>query len=109
MILHLFEGNDPYAKFDESRLKLRATEQSRYQNHANTDLVAVYSCDASGVINYYNRQSANLWGRRPGIGDTDERFCGSHVSYRVNGNFMRHDQSSMADVLAGKITGNLRR
>src|SRR5882724_8184109 len=38
--------------------------------------VAVYSCDASGLIQQFNRRAAELWGRAPVRGDTHERFCG---------------------------------
>jgi len=44
--------------------------------------VAVYSCDASGVIQNFNRRAAELWGRAPSPGDTDERFCGSFKMFR---------------------------
>src|SRR5258708_32129443 len=37
---------------------------------------AVYSCDASGVIQEFTRCAAELWGRPPQPGDTDERFGG---------------------------------
>lgn len=67
--------------------------------------IAVYSCDASGVITYYSDRAVQLWGRRPEIGDTDERFCGSHKLYRVDGSFMPHEQCPMADVLSGKVSG----
>ena len=47
--------------------------------------VAVYSCDASGVIQKFNRRAAELWGREPASGDTDERFCGSFKMFRPDG------------------------
>ena len=72
---------------------------------ADQSLVGVYSCDASGVIQYYNNRAAALWGRRPPIGDTDERFCGSFMLYRSDGSFMPHEQCPMADVLSGKVSG----
>jgi len=67
--------------------------------------VAVYSCDASGVIQDYNNRAAELWGRRPKFGDTDERFCGSFRLYRPDGSFMPHEQCPMGDVLTGRIPG----
>ena len=67
----------------------------------------MYSCDASGVIQYYNNRAAALWGRRPPIGDTDERFCGSFMLYRSDGSFMPHEQCPMADVLSGKSLGRI--
>lgn len=57
------------------------------------------------MINYFNSRAAELWGRSPEIGGTDERFCGSHMLYRTDGSFMPHDQCPMADVLAGKVAG----
>ena len=65
--------------------------------------VAVYSCDASGVIQEFNRRAAQLWGRAPAFGDTDERFCGSFKLFRTDGSFMPHAQCPMAEVVAGKV------
>ena len=62
--------------------------------------VAVYSCDASGVIREFNRRAAELWGRTPEPGDTDERFCGSFKLFRPDGSFMPHEQSPMAEVVS---------
>src|SRR5580698_2717945 len=39
---------------------------------------AVYVCDAEGVVVAYNRRAAELWGRTPEPGDTDEKYCGAH-------------------------------
>ena|ERR1700704_296060 len=60
---------------------LRENEE-RYRTLFNLAPVAVYSCDASGVIRDYNNRAAELWGRKPKRGDTDERFCGSFKLYR---------------------------
>jgi PAS domain S-box-containing protein len=77
----------------------------RYQALLDSDSTGVYTCDAAGVITYFNKQATELWGRTPALGDTDERFCGSHMMYRVDGSYMPHDQCPMADVLAGKVPG----
>lgn len=66
--------------------------------------VAVYSCDASGVIREFNHRAEELWGRTPALGDTDERFCGSFKLYRPDGSFMPHEQCPMAEVVSGKIS-----
>jgi PAS domain S-box-containing protein len=84
---------------EESR---RASEQ-RYRTLFDLGPVAVYSCEVSGVIREFNRRAAELWGRAPNPGDTDERFCGSHQMYRPDGTFLPHDQCPMAEVLAGTI------
>jgi len=66
--------------------------------------VAVYSCDVSGVIREFNKRAAELWGRTPAQGDTDERFCGSFKLFRPDGSFMPHEQSPMAGVVSGTIS-----
>lgn len=65
--------------------------------------VAVYSCDSSGVILDFNRRAAELWGREPKVGDTDERFCGSFRMIRPDGSILAHAECPMADVLCGRI------
>lgn len=63
---------------------------------------AVYTCDApSGVITYYNRRAAELWGRAPAVGDTDEHFCGSLRLFRTNGQPLPHAETPIAQVLNG--------
>jgi signal transduction histidine kinase/ActR/RegA family two-component response regulator len=81
---------------------LRASEE-RYRTLFNLGPVAVYSCDATGVILEFNRRAAELWGREPAPGDTDERFCGSFKLYRPDGSFMPHAQCPMAEVVSGKL------
>jgi PAS domain S-box-containing protein len=81
---------------------LRASEE-RYRTLFDFDPVAIYACDASGVIQQFNRRAAELWGREPASGDTDERFCGSFKLFRPDGSFMPHEQCPMAEVVAGKI------
>jgi signal transduction histidine kinase/ActR/RegA family two-component response regulator len=79
--------------------------EERYRTLFNLAPIAVYSCDASGVIRDYNNRAAELWGRKPALGDTDERFCGSFKLYRPDGTFMPHEQCPMGDVLSGKVPG----
>ena len=79
--------------------------EERYRTLFNLAPVAVYSCDASGVIRDYNNRAAELWGRKPEPGDTDERFCGSFKLYRPDGSFMPHEQCPMGDVLTGTVPG----
>ena len=87
----------------------RKKSQDRYHELINSDSdsdsVAVYTCDSTGVITYCNNHAVELWGRRPVAGDTYERFCGSHMLYRVDGRFVSHDQSPLTDVLAGSVSG----
>ena len=60
---------------------LRESEQ-RYRTLFELGPVAVYSCDAAGVIQNFNRRAVELWGRKPVRGDTNERFCGSFKLFR---------------------------
>ena len=76
----------------------------RYRTLFDLCPTAVYSCDASGVIQQFNRQAAELWGREPATGDIDGRFCGSFRSFRSDGSFLPHEQCPMADVVGGKTS-----
>lgn len=108
MLLHFLRATDRDPEISSApRLKspIEQLAESRYQYLANSASTGVYSCDASGVITYYNNQAVEMWGRKPVLGDTDERFCAAHMLYRVDGTFMPHDQCPMADVLAGKVSG----
>jgi PAS domain S-box-containing protein len=82
---------------------LRRSEE-RYRTLFNLGPVAIYSIDTSGVIQEFNRRAAELWGREPALGDTDQRFCGSFKMFRPDGSFMPHAQCPMAEVVSGKIT-----
>jgi PAS domain S-box-containing protein len=94
----------PIFSADLSRSALRESKE-RYRTLFELAPVAVYSCDASGVILEYNHRAAELWGRKPEPGDTDERFCGSFKMFRPDGSYMPHEQCPMGDVLCGKVPG----
>jgi len=65
--------------------------------------VGVYSCDAAGNMREFNRRAAELWGRKPKLEDSSERFCGSSRLYLPDGKLMPHKECPMALVLSGKI------
>ena len=60
---------------------------------------AVYICAADGRIVRFNQRAAELWGRTPEIGDTDERFCGSFRLYRLDGTLLPRARTPMATAL----------
>jgi len=60
---------------------------------------AVYVCNLEGVIVAFNRRATELWGRTPQLGDTDEKFCGSHRLFRSDGTYMPHPETPMEAVL----------
>jgi len=62
--------------------------------------MAAYVVQADGVVVWYNAQAAELWGREPAIGDTDERFCGAHTLYHPDGSHMAHCDTPVALALS---------
>ena len=86
----------------QAEAAVRESEE-RYRVLFELSPVAVYSIDTLGVIRNFNRHAAELWGRAPATGDTDERFCGAYRLFRPDGSFMPHEQCPMAEVVAGKI------
>jgi len=91
------------AEREQAEAGFRASE-ARYRTLFDLGPVAVYSCDAAGVIEKFNRRAAELWGREPLVGDTSERFCGSFKLFRPDGSFMPPEQCPMAEVVLGKIS-----
>jgi PAS domain-containing protein len=61
--------------------------------------VAVYVCDATGLIIHYNNQAAKLWGRSPKLNDPTDRFCGSYRMYHLDGGPIAHPDCPMGEVL----------
>src|SRR5438128_9055051 len=65
--------------------------------------IAVYACEASGRLRWFNQRAAELWGRSPRVGDDTERFCGSYKLYGLDGKLIRREETPMAHALR---TGN---
>ena len=85
-------------RFEE---KIQRSEE-RYRTLFDLVPVAVYTCDANGVIQEYNRRAVELWGREPGRNEEKPRFCGSHKIYYPDGRYMPHDECPMARLLRGE-------
>ena len=99
----------PVLKHSHPKTELEATSrhidsEERYRTLFNLSPMAVYSIDASGVIRDFNRHAAELWGREPALGDTDQRFCGSFKMFRPDGTFMPHDLCPMAELVSGNVS-----
>lgn len=56
---------------------------------------AAYTCDADGLITYYNAAAAEMWGKRPGLGVPEDRYSGP-VHLRVDGERIERDECWMA-------------
>ncbi len=101
--------SDPHRTTDDVLPPTRNDEggprdEQRYRTLFELGPVAVYSCDANGVIQEFNRRAAELWGCEPVIGDTEKRFCGSFRLFRPDGTYLPHDQCPMAAVVAGTLS-----
>ncbi|HET8875358.1 MAG TPA: chemotaxis protein CheB [Casimicrobiaceae bacterium] len=66
--------------------------------------MAIFVCDRDGVIRYYNRRAAELWGREPEIGV--ERYSGAVKLWLPNGVPLPHEHSPMAGVLATGVSAH---
>ncbi|HKH77742.1 MAG TPA: PAS domain S-box protein, partial [Rubrobacteraceae bacterium] len=58
-----------------------------------------YTCDAEGLITYYNQHAERLWGRAPKLNDPADRFCGSFKLFATDGTPITHDRCWMARAL----------
>jgi PAS domain S-box-containing protein len=66
---------------------------------------AMYVCDATGVIQEFNRRAVELWGREPERGNPRERFCGAFKLFYPDGRPMPHEKCPMARALQGEEIG----
>ena len=62
---------------------------------------AAYTCNAEGLITYYNQTALRLWGRAPKLRDPVDRYCGSFKLHSADGQPMSHDNCWMALALRG--------
>jgi PAS domain S-box-containing protein len=69
----------------------------RYRQLIDAVGVAVYTTDAHGRISFYNEEAANLWGRRPRIGE--DMWCGSWRLFWPDGTPIAHEECPMAVTL----------
>ncbi len=73
-----------------------AADEQSYRQFCEALGVALYTTDADGRITYYNEAAAQLWGRRPELG---EEWCGSFQLFWPDGRPMDHDACPMAVAL----------
>jgi PAS domain S-box-containing protein len=55
-----------------------------------------YTCDAEGLITYFNPHAVQLWGRTPRLNDPADRFCGSFKLFAADGTPIDHSRCWMA-------------
>src|SRR4029453_986537 len=104
------------SRASSSRIKTRGTKSSRlkrfeeklqrsderYRTLFDLVPVAVYTCDADGIIQEYNRRAVELWGGEPGQNGEKPRFCGSYKIYHPDNRYMPHEESPMARLFRGE-------
>jgi PAS domain S-box-containing protein len=61
--------------------------------------IAVYVCNASGIITQFNRHCVTMWGREPICGDPRERFNGAYKIFLPDGTPLSHEKLPIAEVL----------
>lgn len=49
-----------------------------------------YTCDADGLITYYNQRAVEVWGREPALNDPVDRWCGSLRLFMPDGTPLQH-------------------
>lgn len=77
---------------------LRESEE-RYRGLVNVIPAAVYTVDRNGRITFYNERAADLWGRVPGPGDEDARFCGAPRLRHPDGTPLPLESSPMVEAV----------
>src|SRR5262245_28657906 len=69
---------------------------------------AAYTCDARGLLTYFNPSAEKLWGRSPSLRDPAERFCGSLALLTPEGAKLPHERSPLAQALEQERSINAR-
>jgi PAS domain S-box-containing protein len=72
------------------------TSEAKFRRLLEKLPAAAYTCDAEGLITYFNQQAAQLWGRTPKLNDPKDRFCGSFKLFSSEGSLIAHDKCWMA-------------
>jgi PAS domain S-box-containing protein len=80
--------------------KVIEESEKRYRDLIETLPVAVYTVDADGFVNLYNKAATRLWGREPELGK--DLWCGSYEMYTLDGTFLPNDECPMVPALKEK-------
>ncbi len=91
-----------YRRLHEAQVALRESEK-HFRALFDSAGVAVYTCDAAGKIQDFNRHAVEMWGREPKPGESEELFSGSFKMCRADGSILPREQSAIAGVCAGRI------
>jgi PAS domain-containing protein len=67
---------------------------------------AAYTCDADGLITFFNERAVDLWGREPNLNDPVDRSCGSFKLFSTDGSPIPHHECWMALALRDRRAYN---
>jgi PAS domain S-box-containing protein len=81
---------------DKRSTVVAADSHLEFRRLLETLPAAAYTCDANGLITYFNRQAVALWGRQPKLNDPDDCYCGSFRLFTPEGKPIPHDECWMA-------------
>jgi PAS domain S-box-containing protein len=87
---------------EKLNLELYASKE-RYRTLFDLGPIAVCSCDASGMIETFNRRAAELWGREPDWDHTQQHYSGYFKMFQPDGRLMANADHPMAKILRGQI------
>ena len=94
--------------FNNVTQSIKSNEALRLNEHRFRALfdqgpVAMYSCDAAGVIQDFNASAEKLWGFTPAKGDDRRRLCSAVKMFHTDGAALNPELTPMARVLQGEI------
>jgi signal transduction histidine kinase/CheY-like chemotaxis protein len=91
----------PERSFEDKVLieEVQRRSEERFRGLLEKLPAAAYTCDAEGLITYFNRQAVQLWGRAPKLNAPEDRFCGSFKLFSSDGAPIDRDQCWMARAL----------
>ena len=78
--------------------ELTQESQERFRKLFSSAPMAVFVCDRDAVIQDFNEQAVELWGREPVRGV--EKHCGSVKLWLPDGTHLPHEQSPLREVLS---------
>ncbi len=74
----------------------QAKAHQQFLRFLDTLPAAAYTCDAAGLLTFYNARAARLWGREPRLNDPAERWSGALGLYLPDGTPLPHASNGMA-------------
>src|SRR5688572_25091013 len=72
------------------------TEATDFRRLLDALPAAAYTCDRNGLITYFNKRAAELWGRVPRLNDSTQRYGGAPRIFSNDGTELSHESSWMA-------------